>query len=67
MIFCVSFFLYLCLCDNNVMIDVFLVMKIMAEVTVELCDEEDDITDDDLEAGQAVGELLEEAGDRDSR
>ena len=49
------------------MIDVFLVMKIMAEVTVELCDEEDDITDDDLEAGQAVGELLEEAGDRESR
>ena len=50
------------------MIDVYLVMKIMAEVTVELCEEEeDDITDDDLEAGQAVGKLLEEAGDRESR
>ena len=36
-------------------------MKIMAEVTVEMCD--DDNTDEELEDGNKVGQLLEEEGD----
>ena len=40
----------------------FPVMKIMAEVTVEMCDDGDN-TDDEIEDGHKVGQLLEEEGD----
>lgn len=41
-------------------------MKIMAEVTVEMCDE-DDNTDDEIEDGGKVGQLLEEEGDTSTK
>ena len=50
-------------CDDLIAFEaLFSVMKIMAEVTVEMCDN-DDITDDEIEDGHNVGQLLEEEGD----
>ena len=41
-------------------------MKIMAEVTVEMCDDEDN-TDEEIEDGHKVGQLLEEEGDTSTK
>ena len=41
-------------------------MKIMAEVTVEMCDD-DDNTDEEIEDGHKVGQLLEEEGDTSTK
>ena len=44
----------------------FSVMKIMAEVTVEMCDD-DDNTDEEIEDGHNVCQLLEEEGDTSTK
>ena len=41
-------------------------MKIMAEVTVEMCDD-DDNTDEEIEDGHNVCQLLEEEGDTSTK